>query len=288
MNNKILITGASGLLGSRLFPFLKINNFNVFSQAKNNNADYQFDLTNSNDVTKSLNVLRPDIIVNLVAETNVDLCESDPNLSMVMNIRTVENLASWIKNYHHGCFLIHISTDHLYDESGLNSEENVVIRNNYALSKYAGEIAASSVSSAILRTNFFGKSANSHRKSFTDWIYNSLNNNQSISAYEDIYFSPLSISELINLIVVIINKKPQGIFNLGSRGSMSKADFIFRFANLVNLEIKNIRRVRYFDQSSLVMRPSNMVMDCQKFEKMMNITLPQLENLLKSVAAEYL
>ena len=54
------------------------------------------------------------------------------------------------------------------------TEEQIKIRNYYAFSKYAGELAAIQVPSTILRTNFVGRSKVSHRESLTDWVYYSL------------------------------------------------------------------------------------------------------------------
>ena len=56
------------------------------------------------------------------------------------------------------------------------------IKNFYAFSKYAGELAAMSLKNvSILRTNFFGLSLTSARSSFTDWVYESAKNKNDIT-----------------------------------------------------------------------------------------------------------
>ena len=54
----------------------------------------------------------------------------------------VENLVSWINGNRRSCYLLHISTDHIYDGTGAAAEENIKLTNYYAFSKFAGELAA--------------------------------------------------------------------------------------------------------------------------------------------------
>ena len=81
------------------------------------------------------------------------------------------------------------------------------IKNFYTKSKINSEKIASNMNSIILRTNFFGKSFNLNRASFSDWIFNSFKNKKSIKLAEDIYFSPLSIETICKILVKIIKTK---------------------------------------------------------------------------------
>ena len=63
--------------------------------------------------------------------------------------------------------LIHISTDQIYDDSRPSIEADINIQNVYSFSKYAADLCVSSVSSTVLRTNFFGKSLCANRVSFS-------------------------------------------------------------------------------------------------------------------------
>ena len=68
---------------------------------------------------------KPDIIINLVSLTNVDDCEKFPDKAFRSNVTTIQNLVEGIKNYFPGCFLIHISTDQVYDGTDINSEKDI-------------------------------------------------------------------------------------------------------------------------------------------------------------------
>lgn len=285
---KILITGATGLLGSSLVPYLKKMGYAVVTHAHTAQADCVFDLSDQKKSFEQLTQTQPSVIINLVGLTSVELCEEQANLAYLTNTRTVENLSHWIQASGADCHLVQISTDHVYDGVGLHREDAVTLTNYYAFSKYAGELAASCVSSTILRTNFVGRSKVSHRESLTDWVYNSLAKKQQVQVLSDVYFSPLSITSLVEMIELVVQKKPIGIYNLGSRNGMSKADFDFAFAECLSLPTNTMTRIETSQARFLkAYRPRDMCMDSSKFENVMGIKLPNLMDLIQQMAQEY-
>ena len=95
----------------------------------------------------------------------------------------------------------------------------------------------------------------------------------------------ITLSEMIEL---IMQKKPFGVFNLGSHGGMSKADFAFAFAEELNLSTSAMTRTST-DQVTFLKtyRPKDMRMDCSRFENTLGVKLPMLRNEIKRVAMEY-
>ena len=286
--SKILITGATGLLGSSLVPYLEKCDYKIVTHAHTNQADYMCDLSDKTKLYEILDQIQPSVIINLVSLTSVELCEEQTNLAYLTNTRTVENIAHWMESSGRGSHLVQISTDHVYDGDWPHTEDNTTITNNYALSKYAGELAAIRVSSTILRTNFVGRSKVRNRESLTDWVYNSMTCNQHVEVLDDVYFSPLSITTLVEMIELVLQKKPVGIYNLGSHNGMSKADFDFAFANCLKLSTKTMTRIKTSNAAFLkAYRPKNMCMDSSKFENEMGVKLPNLPDLIRLLAQEY-
>jgi dTDP-4-dehydrorhamnose reductase len=284
----ILVTGSTGLLGSTLVPYLKKSGYNVITHARAMGADILVDLIDIEKTFDMLARIRPDVIINLASLTNVDLCQEHSNQAYLANVRPVENLSNWIRETGTGCHFIQISTDHLYDGDGLQSEENIKLTNCYAFSKYAGELAASRIPCTILRTNFFGRSKISHRVSMTDWVYNSLTSGNNIQVFDDVIFSPLSMLTLSEMIYLVMQKRPIGIFNLGSRNGMSKAEFSYYFSACLELPIETMTPIKSCTASFLkTYRPRNMRMDCAKFEATMQIQLPLLSDEINLAAKEY-
>jgi dTDP-4-dehydrorhamnose reductase len=286
--SSVLILGSSGLLGSELTSGRYLNNYRIISHSHKSQSDLKADLQDYNQVIKMLNQAKPSTIINLVGFTNVDLCEKFPNEAYKLNVKVVQNLVDAINQYSLKTFLIHISTDQVYDGEGILSEKNINLSNYYSFSKYIGELIARQIESVVLRTNFFGKSKNLKRNSLSDWIYYKLSLGENIDVFDDVKFSPLSIYTLCKMIELMVEKKEQGIYNLGSCEGMSKADFAYYFAKMLNFSTSKMNRVKVSNCKFLyAYRPKNMLMKLAKFEKKFNLKLPKLIDEIELVKKEY-
>ena len=288
MRMKIVTLGASGLLGSVLVPALKLAGHRTFTVGRSPANDFRCDVGDLESTSSLFDELQPDILINLVALTDVDLCESDPRQAFSVNVRAAENIVSWMKSTVNDCHLVQISTDQVYDGTGPHSEPDVILSNYYAFSKYSSELVALTVPSTILRTNFFGKSNCNQRVSFTDWIHESVVSNKKISLFNDVLFSPLSMSTLSEMICLVIDKKPVGVFNLGARSGLSKSAFAIFFMEKLNIVSDNIE-VTTIDAVNFMKayRPKDMRMDVTKFERRLCVSLPTLEDEIIRVIGDY-
>ena len=276
-----------GLLGSSLVPHLKLSGHEVLSGSRSLGSDLCVDLTDAKQVSAILSATMPEVIVNLAGLTNVDECERRPQLAYLSNVRTVENLARWIRSHGDRCHLVQISTDQVYDGTGPHQEADIVLSNYYGFSKYAGELAASLVPSTILRTNFFGPSQIAGRASLSDWLLQSLRHRDPITVFDDVCFSPLSIQRLVSLIDRVVDMRLQGVFNLGSRQGMCKADFAFALADTMDLPTAAVTRGPSTQVPLKAYRPKDMRMDSSRFEDAFGIQLPTLQEELNSMKAAY-
>jgi dTDP-4-dehydrorhamnose reductase len=287
--SNILVTGATGLLGSTLVPFLQKGGNQVTRLGHTHVTQLNADLVSYEQTARALDQVRPEIIINLTALTNVDRCESHPQEAYLLNVKPVQNLCAWMRSSSKPCHLIHISTDQVYDGAGPHSEGELIIRNHYAMSKLASEFAAETVNSTVLRTNFVGRSLREGRTSFTDWLYDSLSGGTSVNVFDDVMFSPLAIGTLCYCIERAIAEQPLGVFNLGSRDGMSKADFAFAFAFAVDMSTKNLIRCSASGSDAIrAPRPTDMRMHCEKFENRMGLKLPRLIDEIQVIAQDYL
>ena len=219
-NKKILVTGAYGLLGTIISKKLKNQGFNLFRHGKSKSRDESFSLINQKILFKNLRRINPSIIINLSALTNIEECEKNFSKALEVNTLCVKNFNEFLKNKKKIRF-IHISTDQVYYGKGPHNEDKVNPVNNYALTKYLGELSLNPKKNLILRTNFVGKSIIKNKQSLTDWFISSIRKKKKISLYSDIFFNPLEINSLSNIIIKIMSKKVNGVFNLGSIGGMS-------------------------------------------------------------------
>jgi len=285
---RVLITGGTGLLGSTLAPYIIDKGLEVIIHGvhKSSVSNITGDLVDSSKCMAVLDNVKPDVIINLVALTNVDLCENNQQLAYELNVRVVENITNWMRGYEN-TKLIQISTDHVYDGNGEQDENKITIRNVYAFSKYCGELVALRSKSIILRTNFFGKSIHDSRKSFTDWLYDSLLEKKNITLFKDVYFSPLSMVTLSKTIFKILFSTKTGIYNLGSNMGMSKRDFSHIFVESCGLQNKTMKDGVTGDSLDVV-RPKGMVMNNKLFEKDFDIKLPLLTEEIEEECQRYI
>lgn len=277
--SRILILGATGFLGGWLSEHLKSLNHEVISHGYSSRSDINCDLSNLSQVRSLIAKVAPDVIINLVALTNVDYCEVHPNEASLINITIVENIVSVIEENQSSTYLVQISTDMVYDHPGENDEGNICIRNIYALTKLQGEEVAQRINSVVLRTNFFGHHKKCPNKGLVGWIIESLKEEKNITVFDDIFFSPVSIATLCDLIALVIDGRISGIYNLGSWGGMSKAEFARKLAFKLCLPFNYMHPSPYgLNIDTPVSRPRDMRMSMLKIESSLRIKLPCLDD----------
>ena len=274
--SRVLITGASGLLGTTLAPALSAAGYEVVRHSRRGAGDVFADLTDRARTRALIDAVRPAAVVNLVALTNVDQCEREPNAAHLLNTRTVEYLVDALRAGH-DAFLVQLSTDQVYDSAGPSGEDDVTLTNVYALTKYAGELAAKLVPSAVLRTNFFGRSRLPGRASFSDRVLGALREQRPITGFTDVIVNPLSMPTLSRMICRVLERRTAGIFNLGSSSALSKADLVCEIARAYGLSAAAVTRGTSGEARLAAYRPKDMSMQCGRFETAFGVKLPPLE-----------
>jgi dTDP-4-dehydrorhamnose reductase len=148
---KILVTGKSGQVGWEL-----LRSLSMLGQVTSVDFE-QLDLADADAVRGFIRCLKPDIIVNPAAYTAVDKAESEPELAMAVNAVAPGVMAEEARRL--GAFLVHYSTDYVFDGSKrepYTEEDQPNPLNVYGTSKLAGEqaIRDSGVHHLILRTSW--------------------------------------------------------------------------------------------------------------------------------------
>jgi len=279
---RILITGANGLFGSYIYKFLKNKKYKVFKFNKN-----KINLLNKKECNKFFSKNKFNVILNLAAITDVDQCEKFKKKALSINTNFIKNIRYYSSLHNKKCFLIHFSTDQFYSNYKSNSEKQKKILNFYTKTKLLSEIYLENSNSIVLRTNFFGKSLNLERKSFTDFIYYNLINKERINLVDDVKFSPLSINSLSKILLLIIKKKFTGIYNIGSKKGYSKFKFGMKFAEKLDLDKSLITKVYINNLKLVAKRPKDMRMKVALFEKKFNFKFKTLDNELVKVTKDY-
>ena len=285
---KILIMGANGFLGSHLYNYLKVKN-NIIKCGRNKNNDIVLKKIEKSNFPKILKKTIPDVIINLIALTNVDICEKKRKKADEINAGIVKNIVDSITEVKltKKVFFLHISTDQVYSGKGPHKEKFIRPINIYARTKLKGEKYIKKINGCVLRTNFVGKSFDNKERGFTDWIFTSLNQGKSIPVFKNVKFSPLNIKTLCKYINLVIRKKIAGIYNLGSKNGLSKAQFAIKFAKKLKLNTKLLKVVDYKKDLLIAKRPLDMRMNINLFEKNFHVRLKSLNNEINLVSRKY-
>jgi dTDP-4-dehydrorhamnose reductase len=244
MKKKILVIGGTSLLGYKLLS--NTNNFELYASYNKNLINLKnietlkIDITNKKNCEKILN-LKPDIIINTAAITNVDYCEKFEKNAFDVNVIGTKNIAKIAEKL--GSKLIHISTDAVFSGS-----KNFYVEEDkpnpisvYGKTKLESEKIVSKVTdSVILRPSvLFGwipfeyvKTKDESRKTmnFGLWVIDQLYKNNKMSIVNDQINTPTLADNLAENIIEIIKKDLAGIFHLSGLSCISRLDFSKKIA----------------------------------------------------------
>lgn len=286
---KVFIIGGTGLLALNIALtkrydweiYLHLNRRRVFV------PDIHFseiNLEDKNELTSFLILKEIDLVVNTAGLTSVEACENNKIASFNSNVKLAETVANVTSEI--GVKLVHISTDHLFDGKLRNYSEldKPSPLNTYGLDKYRGEqcVLKENSDSLVIRTNFFGWGP-SYRKSFSDYIIDTLREGKKIHLFEDVIFSPILIQTLLSFIELLIQKNEKGVFNIASRESISKFDFGLKIAKAFSLDEKLVIRSKISHRQDLIRRPLNMNLDIKKMEEVVGFEAPSLEEMIQTL-----
>lgn len=277
--------GAYGFLGQKLSKYLTSKGHILLLQGRSSSAQYCIEPDNFENICSLVSQTKPDILINLIANTRVDECESCPLLAFKVNAEIVKKIANAIAGK--GIHLINISTDQVYGGIGPHKEGNTDPKNIYGFSKLLGEYYAQGPNATILRTNFVGFSENRTTSSFGDWFINAVQNKTKITLYENILFSPVSIKLLCQTINYIGYERISGVFNIGGIEGRSKASFAIDLAKKLNLNIDFIELGKYIATKNGANRPLDMRLDVNAAVQHFGFKPPTYNETIEEIANEY-
>lgn len=227
---RILILGSSGFLGSnlRVLFFDLPGIYFVHSNPVKSPTPRDFIVGEySHDVLAPLvEDLEIDVIVNCVGFTDVDACELANSLNNKLNLDLPLLLHDLCRSA--GVKLVQISTDHFSSNEVIPRTENEIMSsiNEYGRMKLmADKMLLRNELSLVVRTNFFGFDP-SLRGNLLDWAKNKLENGERVFGFNDVFFTPISVSILASTLIALIERNLCGLFNVASSESISKYQFL--------------------------------------------------------------
>src|SRR5690554_6658942 len=275
---QVLVTGANGQLGSELKKLSKKTlNINFIFIERND-----MPLEDSSVITRFLNKIKPDLIINAAAYTAVDKAEVEKELSEQVNHYSVETISKWCSK--NKAKLIHISTDYVFDgKSNTPYKENEMTSpiNWYGETKLRNEkaIIKNNADAIIIRTSWV---YSEYGNNFVKTMLNLMNIRDEINVIDDQIGTPTYALDLAKVIINIIEYKNwiPGMFHYSNEGRISWYDFAVKIAELKKLNCK-INPISSHQFPTIAARPNYSLLDKNKISKTYKVTVPKWEESLK-------
>lgn len=218
---KIIVTGCNGQLGRAVNQ-----QYAGSTEYELVNTDVgELDITKVDEVLKLAREVKPYAVINCAAYTNVDKCETEPDLAYKINAVGARNLAIAASDV--GAKLVHISTDYVFpgdvSDHPLTEFDRVNPKSMYGATKLAGE-------------NFVRDFADRYFMIRTAWLYGDGHNfaktmlklsetNETIGVVMDQVGTPTSAAELAKAIKYLLPTDNYGLFHGTCEGDTNWAEF---------------------------------------------------------------
>jgi dTDP-4-dehydrorhamnose reductase len=265
------VTGASGLLGSRIVELAKSHHVIIPLHSTNpvQSNSLKIDITNANEVLNSFNRFKPTMVIHTASETNVDKCETEKEHAWKTNVEGTRNIAEACRKVN--ARLVAISTDYVFDgEKGWYTEEdkpNPI--SYYGLTKLEGEkqVINHCKNYAILRTSvLYGW--HPWKQNFVTWVISKLKQQQEITVVEDHYNTPTLADNLAEIAVEVAEKDLQGIYHASGNERISRYKFAEQIAGTFGLNSDLIKPVKMSEVTAwTAKRPRDSSLDTGKIRK---------------------
>ncbi len=233
----ILITGANGMLAQAVKERFKEKNQLVLTDAN------ELDITDLDAVKVAVNEIKPELIINCAAYTNVDSAEENEEICRRVNTDGPTNLAIAAKDI--DAVLVHVSTDYVFGgmkpiEEEYSEDDEKTPESVYGATKLAGEegIINNTDKYYIFRTAWlYGLGG----KNFVKTMLTVGKECDEVTVVADQHGSPTYTEDLTNFIYEAVMKKiPYGIYNATDDGYTTWFDFTKKIYELAGLTTKVI------------------------------------------------
>lgn len=281
---KILLLGKNGQVGWELQRALAPLG-EVIALDRAGKDELCGDLADLEGLCTTISIVKPNIIVNAAAYTAVDNAENDKIATNIVNSEAPRILAEEALKV--GAWLVHYSTDYVFDGSGNkaweeNDEPNPL--SEYGRSKLAGEraIENSGCKYLIFRTSWvFGNRG----KNFAKTMLQLASRRQTLSVINDQTGAPTSAALIADctahaLFQAIHNPQLAGLYHLAASGETTW----YKYANIVidqarnlgaELLVNEIKPISTLDYPTPAKRPYNSRLNTTKFCDSFGLVLPE-------------
>ncbi len=275
---KLLVIGASGLLGSKLFvnaasKYNVSGSYNPEVDGKSSWRLEPMDIGSKDGVEKLFEKVRPEVAILCAAMTNVDACETKPLIANRVNATGPELVARSCKKMN--VRLVHVSTDYVFDgrKTMKYTEEDVPKPISvYGSSKLSGERAVlSTLPDAVVARPavLYGWNPLEDKDNFATWVLKKLKKNEKVTMFEDQRISPTFADDLAKTLLELAERDVRGIWHVSGPDCLDRPTCGRMIARAFDLDDKLVVPVPSSSVSLPAKRPKYSCLDVGKVEKLL-------------------
>ncbi|HZM23301.1 MAG TPA: SDR family oxidoreductase [Anaerolineales bacterium] len=290
---RLLITGASGLLGINLaLETMREHDVIGIDRGKLKSAPFQVlkaDILNMDELNSILDSINPDWFINCAALANLEKCEEDPLQARILNTDLPGELA--IACAKRNIPFVHLSTDSVFDgtKGGIYTEEDEPSPPGvYSRTKLDGERAVQQVNpqAIIARVNFYGWSLGAKR-SLSEFFVKNLSEGKNVNGFTDVIFCPMWVNHLSRTLVEMLEKNLSGLYHVVGAQAMSKYQFGVEVARKFGLR-ENLIEPQSVEKSGLTAKRShNLWLSIHKLSTALGNEIPEFSTGLDEFYTQY-
>lgn len=263
---KILIIGASGLLGSKIYEkFSKhYKLIGTYSKNKHDNI-YHYGLTKK-DLT-IFKETKPDIVIHTAGMTKLDPCETNKEEAYKVNVEGTENIVKGCKL--NNSKIIYLSTDFVFDgkKGDYKEEDETNPLSYYAKTKLKSEelIKNSGLDYIIPRVAvLYGAKQNNK---LVSWCIDQLKNKEYVTLIADHIRTPTLVDNVAEALNVLIQKNKQGTYHIAGSEKLSAFSMGVRIAEVFNFDKKYLKPITSHRFQQIAPRPRDSSLNIEKLQK---------------------
>jgi len=273
---KILVTGASGLLGHKVAQLALKKGHEVYAIYKEHaislGTSIELDLTDRERLLKVISKRKPNAVIHTAAYTDVDSCEINRDLAWKVNAEATKHLA--IASASIGSHLTYVSTDYVFDgEKGLYTEEdNPNPISYYGYTKLKGEdfFKEHATEWCVARASVIYGWGLPHNQNFATWLINNLNQGKEVKVLRDQYVSPTLNTNLAEMLLEIAERKIIGILHTAGATKVSRHEFALKLAEVFKLDTNLVKPAKMNEISWRAKRPKDSSLNVYKALTLLN------------------
>ena len=287
---RLLVIGASGLLGSKVFvqagPIYGVKGtYNPEVDGKTSWRLEPLDVGSKEEVERLFEKTVPELVILTAAMTNVDACERQPLVANRVNATGPELVARSCKKA--GAKLLHVSTDYVFDGSKNRkyTEEDVPRPISvYGQSKLAGETAVLKTlpGSIVARPAvLYGWNPLEDKDNFVTWVLKKLRKGEKVPMFQDQRVSPTLVDDLAETLLKLVEGDLNGLWHVSGPDCLDRPTCGRMIARAFELDEKLVVPVPSSSVSLPAKRPKQSCLDIAKVEKALNRKMASFEDGLR-------